>query len=439
MSDDAHEKMLASLRRWGTSDMNEADSPTAQIRERRGTVTLSASIRSAQQQRTRQRKRLGGALAVAALAALAIGWAFPKATALRSLARLAQVESGTPSSVGEAKGSSAMPGSTRSMTKHTTASPQRGLRLLSGHAGLSAKDGIVELEPEILHHPAADEVFHAGSRGAVLAFDGITEATLSPDAKLSVRRLVEGQQHLLLEEGEALFRVDPNRQASVWVDAGEARVLVTGTVFRVETGRGRLGKSTTDPSPSAAEAISRSWTKVEVSRGRVDVSYARLIHSLGPGESWSTDAPHDKASTSHAGPGQPETTNANGQPESLSGAKGRRRAAGTAVDRKARQKSADGATTLEGPTTLARENQLFREAVSARNAGSPSQCVALLDELLTRHPRTPLRQEALVARFRCQARSGLGSAAGRAAARYLAEYPRGFAREEARELVLSKD
>jgi outer membrane protein assembly factor BamD (BamD/ComL family) len=90
----------------------------------------------------------------------------------------------------------------------------------------------------------------------------------------------------------------------------------------------------------------------------------------------------------------------------------------------------------DSTTTLSEENRLFRAALSARNAGSHGRCVGLLSELITKFPSSPLRQEAIVAQFRCQSSGGQFAAAHRTALRYLSEYPSGFARDEARSLVV---
>lgn len=97
-----------------------------------------------------------------------------------------------------------------------------------------------------------------------------------------------------------------------------------------------------------------------------------------------------------------------------------------------------------GPTTapqngaasqLAEQNRLLQSALDARKSGDPTRALAVLDELLTRFPKSPLAQAARVERFRCLEQAGKHAAAAAEAQKYLADYPDGFARAEATALV----
>jgi hypothetical protein len=81
-------------------------------------------------------------------------------------------------------------------------------------------------------------------------------------------------------------------------------------------------------------------------------------------------------------------------------------------------------------------SQPLTAAVAARRRGDEKTALALLDELLSKHPTTPLAPEARVERFRALKRLGRESEAAREASRYLLEHESGPAREEAREIVL---
>ncbi len=87
-------------------------------------------------------------------------------------------------------------------------------------------------------------------------------------------------------------------------------------------------------------------------------------------------------------------------------------------------------------STLAEQNQLLQSAADARRRGDNARCLALLDELLSRYPRSPLGQEARVEHFRTLERMGRHAQAVAEARRYLADFPTGFARDEAQSLVL---
>ena len=89
------------------------------------------------------------------------------------------------------------------------------------------------------------------------------------------------------------------------------------------------------------------------------------------------------------------------------------------------------APSAEVGSTLAQENQLFREAADASRNGDVSGALSRLEQLLARYPASPLAQGALVRKFRLLASAGRSSEARREAERYLAAYPTGFAVAEA--------
>jgi hypothetical protein len=91
-------------------------------------------------------------------------------------------------------------------------------------------------------------------------------------------------------------------------------------------------------------------------------------------------------------------------------------------------------SSVEPPSTLAEENQLFKSAAESGRNGDVNGAVAQLDKLLVEHPSSPLAQTALVRKFRLLAKAGRGDDARREAERYLALYPTGFAVSEARAL-----
>jgi hypothetical protein len=92
------------------------------------------------------------------------------------------------------------------------------------------------------------------------------------------------------------------------------------------------------------------------------------------------------------------------------------------------------ASSVDPPSTLAEENQLFKAAAELGRNGDVNGAVAQLDKLLVEHPASPLAQTALVRKFRLLAKAGRGDEARREAERYLTTYPTGFAVSEARAL-----
>jgi hypothetical protein len=93
------------------------------------------------------------------------------------------------------------------------------------------------------------------------------------------------------------------------------------------------------------------------------------------------------------------------------------------------------ASVVSDPSTLADENRLMQAALGARRDGQNARAVQLLTELLTRHPRSPLAQNAEVERFRALLRSGDEQSAARQARTYLNQYPNGMAADEAQKLA----
>jgi outer membrane protein assembly factor BamD (BamD/ComL family) len=85
--------------------------------------------------------------------------------------------------------------------------------------------------------------------------------------------------------------------------------------------------------------------------------------------------------------------------------------------------------------TLAEENRLFQAGLAARNAGDGAGAADAFAQLLSRYPRSVLREQALAEQFRALERAGRSSAAAVAARRYLANYPNGFAHADAERLT----
>ena len=82
-------------------------------------------------------------------------------------------------------------------------------------------------------------------------------------------------------------------------------------------------------------------------------------------------------------------------------------------------------------STLAEENQWFKEAAEASRNGDVNGALGRLEQLLREHPQSPLAQTALVRKFRLLAKAGRSSEAQSEAKRYLGAYPTGFAVAEA--------
>jgi hypothetical protein len=88
-----------------------------------------------------------------------------------------------------------------------------------------------------------------------------------------------------------------------------------------------------------------------------------------------------------------------------------------------------------GPSTLASENALLADAMRLRREQQGDRALASLDELLSRHPDSPLAEVARVERLRALTDTGNRSRLVREAESYLTDYPQGLARTEVEHML----
>lgn len=402
------EEVQKSLARWGTLPVPVAPSDVLDQRQKRGLATLRASIGSAKRESQARRMRFFmGAVAAVALAV----WGG------------AHVLSST-SAAGGLPFASAGPQAFVDGPCEVSQGQAGWVRSVPGRA-VSTGDRV-----RALTEPVS------------VRLDRITSAHVAPTAVLGITALAERRQELRLLSGTAEFEVDPKRAAEVVVRTESARILVTGTAFSV----------------TAGGAGSGAWSEVVVTRGRVEIASRGETFVLDAGEAWSsrdgeselpstgdtlgTKGPRMHPSTPSEGSDvRAEVSAASPAERDLTGRSSREGRSGAAAASGEELDHADGRSAERTPgeaatTTLSEENRLLRAALSARNSGNDTRCVALLADLLSRFPGSPLRQEAIVAQFRCLRSSGNVATAQRVAQRYLSDYPNGFARDEARKLIV---
>ncbi len=186
------------------------------------------------------------------------------------------------------------------------------------------------------------------------------------------------------------------------VETPDVDVLVVGTAFTVDVGR-----------------TGSASTRVRVRRGTVWIMQGGKQRAvLNAGDDWSS------ATLARAGAPVPvEASEAAGPPV--------RQAQLAGNPRVTSAKRASDRGTLE------EENRLFQAGLSARNAGDHGGAAEAFAGLLSRYPRSVLREQALAEQFRALERAGRSSAATVAARRYLAGYPAGFARADAERVTSS--
>jgi ferric-dicitrate binding protein FerR (iron transport regulator) len=198
----------------------------------------------------------------------------------------------------------------------------------------------------------------------------------------------------------------------------DAEVEVRGTVFRV---------AISDPAASCAGG---ARTQVSVSEGVVEVRSAGASVYVRPGETWPANCARGPASAlgaTHVMPPQPIPA--------LTPKPGNRvievEAPNQAAERRAAAVSEQAGTEA---SSLARQNQLFADAVAARRRGDSAGAISAFELLTARFPSSPLSESAAVQRMNLL--QGLNPTAARAAARqYLVRYPRGYAKDDAEKLL----
>lgn len=234
-------------------------------------------------------------------------------------------------------------------------------------------------------------------RDAVLTGDSTVGVVLATGTRLDVERETEtllpdgtSEQLLELRRGAVTARVAKLAAGDRFVvRTSDAEVEVRGTTFRVA----RVATERCGPA-----------TRVEVTEGRVVVRENGVEHVLGPGDRWERACPAET-------------------PPAASSATAPRPAAPPRP-----------APMPASSSELAAQNALFGDAMNAKRRGDGRAAVASLDELVERHPRSPLREAAEAERMKLLAT--IDPARAQVAARaYVARYPNGFAVPDANAIL----
>jgi hypothetical protein len=361
------EELLREMR----SSVAPVDAPEAEQNRRERTI---ADLRGVQTKVLVERKashiRRQAAAAVAVLAALAAGFVFYSQPRDRHVA-----ESATP------------------------ATPQTTVRALEGritviHAGRETLQGLdvgVPLE--------AGDTVRTGEFRAVLTMQSRAAVDVSPSTKLSLGALQRaGAEWVELEVGRVDVSVPKLRDGkTLSVHTPHATVTVHGTRFSVLV------------APSAGSTVQ---TTVEVREGAVQVEHDGRTTELLSGDVWTSanttstssasgafqqnhaETAHLQTATppSHATPSRERTANAS-------------RASG--------EGQANAVDFASPPTsTLSAENTLMQRAMVASRNGDDRAAIDILETLLSRYPRSILKENARVERSRAVARLEAAQATG---------------------------
>jgi outer membrane lipoprotein YfiO/FecR-like protein len=243
--------------------------------------------------------------------------------------------------------------------------------IASGHADLAASS-----EMEIVRPTASERRLRLGA-GSV---------------DVDLPRKLEGGKHLIVE-------------------TPDAEVLVVGTAFMVEVG-----------SESGARA-----THVSVRRGTVWIMQnGKQRAVLRAGDEWRSSGTTTAARPPAVAPAPPS------EEGKVASAPGRTSsAARAAIGRTSSGTRPAPAPRAADSGTLEQENDLYQAGLTARARGDHAGAADTFAQLLSRYPRSVLREQALASQFRALERAGRSSSATVAARRYLASYPNGFARADA--------
>lgn len=266
---------------------------------------------------------------------------------------------------------------------------------------------------------AFGERIRAEGKGTLVFTTG-TRLDLEPASELVVDDR-DGSQVVQLDAGALTASV-----AKLAVDrrfivrTAEADVEVRGTVFRV----------TRSVVPGCGPT-----TTVRVAEGRVVARSAGQEQPLLPGEGWASvcaaSNPPNVTSPPPAAPAAPSSASPSGIAPALRAAPITTGVAtGTARPQAAPPPEPKVEPERTSASDLAKQNTLFADAMAAKGRGDASAAVGLLEDLVARYPRAPLREAALAERMKLLARSDRERAAT-AAREYLSAYPNGFARSDA--------
>jgi FecR protein len=171
---------------------------------------------------------------------------------------------------------------------------------------------------------------------------------------------------------------------------GEATIVVHGTKFSVDR--------------SAPEGEQPARTRVAVIEGRVGVYTAQGERLLAAGADWMSATVDDTPDIAAPAPAP-------------------------APVRSVAPAQADPSSTLKA------ENAALADAMRLAREHRDARALARLDDLLARHPSSPLAETARLERVRILQGMGSTAAARREAERYLADFPNGSARQEMTQII----
>ncbi len=235
----------------------------------------------------------------------------------------------------------------------------------AGSGSVFARDGSVRVGGDGFSSGSAralasSDLIETGRGRADVRLASGASVEASPETRLEVRDpppvLGVTHEEMELTSGQVMVSVPKLGRGSLVVNTPNARVTVHGTRFSVEV--------------RPASAASSVETRVAVSEGIVSVASDGHEVFLRPGARWSSvAAPAQLAEPDAGAPFVPALTHRTGSTRR---------------------------------STLGSENELFRAAIAARRGGDPARAIALVDELLSEYPTSPLSGQARAERERAE-------------------------------------
>jgi ferric-dicitrate binding protein FerR (iron transport regulator) len=365
----------------------DAPLPPVAINDRaRAIGAIEAALAAKARRKLRLRFAIGGACAAAAAALLTVG----AIATQRDSARVAGTSSPA-SSIAE--GSSPAP---------VVVGQSGDVRVVSPAGASSAPSAGAALA-----HGSHLVARHGGH--AILAFATGTRLTVDDGGDVAVDDAAA--QIFSLSAGSVradVAKLSPGQRFVVRTP--DAEVEAHGTSFRVAL------------APSAAACGDGTVTRVVVYEGVVVVRRGAIESRVASGEEWPRGCVAPLTANAPSSP----IANA---PAVAVAAESDDKPNAAPPSARTPDNEASGPGGSSG-SSLAKQNDLFAQAVAQKRAGRAASAVATFDRLLATYPSSPLAEAALAERMKLLASIDRGRGES-AAKQYLARYPSGFARADA--------
>jgi FecR protein len=293
------------------------------------------------------------------------------------------------------------------LAMHTTASP-------------------VSAQTPKTNNNAVTVVAHPSGGASVVASSGAPPTTLGEG-----RQLERGSRVVAGPSGRALLAFSTGTQLTV-EESGDLTVVENGSEQRFRLGSGKVHAEVAKLHQGERFLVETADTEVEVRGTSFDVAVVDPVSSCGNGVRTRVsvregvvvvrhDGTEDRLLAGDQWPRDCNTAVATTHPTIVLTPTVRQPAPPSAVNT---------ATTQQGKTSLAAQNDLFERGLAAKRSGNNAEAAAIFDRFLVNYPQSPLLESVTVERMRALRKTDPVRARD-AAKKYLDAYPSGDARPEA--------